>query len=325
MRPATDSNPARRRRLIEELEESGVELGGTEEWRTILLDEVDYALRPHVHERRVATFGAIVMPRSLPIGWQAATQLHVTRRPIGEMPLSGARLFADGISSWLIRRLAGHDEWAVFDRPAASERDLVVLAEGFDGTIVQRHPTGVVRVVGELGVLRWDGLGWHREPPVSSWIDTVAACPQHGDREVLQTLLEFAVHDLGGRGIGAILVYQPDDHSSTSVQERLPAPPPLQITHPADLAPFRHVLAQVDGAAVLDASGTLRQLGVRLVPSSDAESSVEGYRGMRHTAGRRYSFDDPAATVVVVSEDGPVTVLRNGELLGRSTSTGIAE
>ena len=78
------------------------------------------------------------------------------------------------------------------------------------------------------------------------------------------------------------------------------------------------MLAQVDGAAVLDGPGTLRQLGVRLVPSAEAEADVDGYRGMRHTSGRRYSFDDPTATVIVVSEDGPVTVLRNGELLGSS-------
>ena len=97
-----------------------------------------------------------------------------------------------------------------------------------------------------------------------------------------------------------------------------PLPPPLQVTKPADLAPLRHALAQVDGAAVLDGHGTLRQLGVRLVPTPEAESSVEGYRGMRHTAGRRYSYDDPAATVIVVSEDGPVTVLRNGKVLGAS-------
>ena len=36
----------------------------------------------------------------------------------------------------------------VFDRPAGSERDLVVLAELFDATIVQRHPAVGVRVVG---------------------------------------------------------------------------------------------------------------------------------------------------------------------------------
>lgn len=97
----------------------------------------------------------------------------------------------------------------------------------------------------------------------------------------METLLEFAVHDLGSRGIGAILVY---------------------------------------GATIFDSSGTLRQIGVRLVPSPQAEDSIEGFRGMRHTAGRRYSFDDPLTTIVIVSEDGPVTVLRNGQLLGASAS-----
>ena len=57
---------------------------------------------------------------------------------------------------------------------------------------------------------------------------------------------------------------------------------------------------------------------MRLVPSPEAESEVDGLRGMRHTSGRRYSFDDPGATVVVVSEDGPVTVLRAGDVIGRS-------
>ena len=155
---------------------------------------------------------------------------------------------------------------------------------------------------------------------MSQWIDAVNACGEHGDQQVLATLLEFAVHDLGARGIGALLVYRPDDDLGPAVELRLPEPPPLRITRAADLAPLGHVLKQVDGAAVLDASGTLRQLGVRLVPSPEAESDVEGFRGMRHTSARRYSFDDPLATVIVVSEDGPVTVLRNGELLGQTDS-----
>ena len=62
----------------------------------------------------------------------------------------------------------------------------------------------------------------------------------------------------------------------------------------------------------------LRQLGVRLVPSNAAEETVEAFGGTRHTSGRRYSYDDPFATVIAVSEDGPVSVLRNGEVLGRS-------
>jgi len=54
------------------------------------------------------------------------------------------------------------------------------------------------------------------------------------------------------------------------------------------------------------------------VPSSEAESGVAGFRGMRHTSARRYSADDPLATVIVVSEDGPVTVLRAGRRVGES-------
>jgi hypothetical protein len=33
----------------------------------------------------------------------------------------------------------------------------------------------VVRVAGPFGVLRWEGLTWHHEPPVRSWIASVSA------------------------------------------------------------------------------------------------------------------------------------------------------
>lgn len=82
--------------------------------------------------------------------------------------------------------------------------------------------------------------------------------------------------------------------------------------------PLRHALAHVDGAAIFDADEVLRRLGVRLVPSTAAEETVEAFGGTRHTSGRRYNHDDPLATVVAVGEDGPVSVLRNGAVLGRS-------
>jgi DNA integrity scanning protein DisA with diadenylate cyclase activity len=313
-----DSLSARQLRLIDELAETGLPLDATDADDVLLLIEVDYALRPPIHERRVPSVGSIIEPTVDPDQWDERTHLEITHRPIGRLHLEGARRFADGFSSWVIRRASGEDEWAVFDRPAGSERDLVVLADALGASIVQRHPTGAVRVIGAFGVLRCERYRWHHEPPLRAWIDSIAACPEHGDRDVLETLLRFAVHDLGSRGIGAILVYRPDNDGGQSFETRMPAPPPLQIRSPAALAPLRHALAQVDGAAVIDANGQLRELGVRLVPSPQAEAEVAGYRGMRHTSGRRYSYDDPLATVIVVSEDGPVTVLRNGELLGVS-------
>jgi DNA integrity scanning protein DisA with diadenylate cyclase activity len=64
----------------------------------------------------------------------------------------------------------------------------------------------------------------------------------------------------------------------------------------------------------------LVQISVRLVPTSEAEVGVDGFRGMRHTSARRYSYDDPGATVIVVSEDGPVTVFRAGAVAGTAQS-----
>jgi DNA integrity scanning protein DisA with diadenylate cyclase activity len=314
---------ARKRRLHEEVLETGVVLAVDEMVLEVLLAEIDYALRPHIHERRVPSVGAIVEPRTDPSTWEPGTRLAVSRRPVGPIPIAGARRFADGLSSWLIRRIDGTDEWAVFDRPAGSERDLVVLADVFGATIVQRHPIGTVRVIGAFGVLRSDGLAWRLEPPVADWIQSVTSSTFDGDHDVIERLLAFAIHDLSARGIGATLIYRPFDDAAPPTDEPYPVPPAFRITEPIDLAPLRHVLAQVDGATFFDARGALVRLGSRLLPSTDARESVEAFRGTRHTSGRRYSYDDPAATVVVVSEDGPVTVLRNGEVLGTTSSIAI--
>jgi hypothetical protein len=316
--PSRQPSAGRLSRLAEELGEVGLPKGGSELFREMLLEEIDVVLRPAIHERRIASSGTILEPAADPDRWTIGTQLDIARTPVVRQPLGEARRFADGLSSWLVRRSDGNDEWVVFDRPAGSERDLVVLSNALDATIVQRHPSGAVRVVGSFGVLRWVELAWHYEPPVSTWIDSVTASPFIGERDVLEAMLEFAVHDLGSWGIGSLLVYRPGPEPGPAVEERLPTPPPLQIRTASHLAPLRHALAQVDGAAVFDADGVLRQLGVRLVPSATAEDVVDALGGTRHTSGRRYSFDDPSATVVAVSADGPVSVLRNGAVLGRS-------
>lgn len=313
------TSAGRLRRLAEEVAEEAPEVLRGHPDHGALLDELDYALRPPVHEQRVPSYGAVILPEVDPSGWGPSTGLRVTSRLVDDLVDDDTRRFADGLSSWAVRRSEAISELVVFDRAAGSERDLVVLAAATEATLVQRHPDGTVRVVGPFGVARWDGWGWHCEPPVERWISTMCACVDDQARSVVSQLLEFAVHDLGARGIGALLVHHAGDESSgDGHEERLPAPPPLRIDRPFDLAPLRHVLAQVDGAAVFDRFGTLRSLGVRLVPSASAEEEVDALRGTRHTAARRYSYDDPTATVIVVSEDGPVSVLRHGEVQGRS-------
>jgi DisA bacterial checkpoint controller nucleotide-binding len=308
-------------RLAEELEESGLSFPQSGPFPAMLLGEVDHALRPAVHERRVPSTGTILDPRADPDGWSPGTQLQISRAPVARGTLAGSRRFVDGLSSWLLRRSDGQgDEWLLFDSPAGSERDLVVVADVLDATIVQRHPSGVVRIVGAFGVLRWEGLAWRHEPPVAGLVDTVIAGEFTGDPDVVESMLRFAVHDLGSMGIGALLIYRPVQDAPPSLEERLPPPLPLSIRTAIHLAPLRHALAQVDGAAVFDAEGVLRHLGALLVPSPHAQDSVGGFGGTRHTSGLRYSHDDPSATVIAVSDDGPVSVLRNGAVLASAAN-----
>jgi DNA integrity scanning protein DisA with diadenylate cyclase activity len=315
----SEQEPRRLKRLAEELEESGLPLDPGGSFRSVLLQEVDHALRPAVHERRIPSSGTILDPKTDPEGWGRGTELGITRASVVRQTVDLSRRFVDGLSSWLLRRTGGSgDEWVLFDRPAGSERDLVVLAEVFDATIVQRHPTGVVRVVGRFGVLRFEGLAWHHEPPVATWVEKLTSGAFAGDPDVIEAMMRLAVHDLGSLGIGALLIYRPEKTPGPPVEERLPKPPPLQIRTASHLAPLRHALAQVDGATVFDSSGVLRHLGVRLIPSADAEKAVEALGGTRHTSGLRYSRDDPSATIIAVSEDGPVSVLRDGVLLDRA-------
>jgi hypothetical protein len=308
-------------RLAEELEEVGLPPDPNESVRALFLEEVDRALRPEVHERHVPSSGAILEPGTDPGTWATSTQLDISHVPIGAMSvaLEDARRYADGLSSWLVRSARPErDEFLLFDRPAGSERDLVVLASAMEASVVQRHPAGAVRIAGSLGVLRWEGLRWHHEPPIATWLEALGADGSIGDADVLEGLLRLAVHDLGALGIGALLVYQLGS-DPPRVEEMLSSPPPLRIRKATHLAPLRHALSQVDGAAIFDADGVLRRLGVELVPNTEGDRLLPPWHGTRHTAALRYSDQDPASIVIVVSEDGPVTVLRKGAPIERAS------
>lgn len=314
--------PGRLRRLTEELLEEQLGVIERSSVPEALVDEIDYALRPPRHERRTPSYGSFVLPEHPIRAWHEVTGLDiVTSSTVNDLD-DEVRRYADGLTSWTIRTASGVDSLVVFDRSTGSERDLVVLASASGAMLVQRHPNGEVRLVGSFGVARWDGLGWHVEPPVDSWVQWATSGLDEFDSVYLGHLVRFAVHDLGAKGVGALIVFRPGADSELSRERRMSPPPPLRIHLPADLAPLRHVLSQTDGAALLDASGTLVELGVRLIPSPEAELSIDARGGTRHISARRYSFDDPGAVVVAVSEDGPVTVYRGGEVIGRSRPSG---
>ncbi|MFV0259541.1 MAG: diadenylate cyclase [Acidimicrobiales bacterium] len=306
------------RRLRDEIDEIDPLLLASLPDPDALLDELAYAIRPPVHERRVPSYGCIVRPRRDSAAWADETRIGVAHRRVESLPDDAVRRFADGITSFTVHGAEGVNDLVVFDRSVGSERDLTIVAEASGATVVQRHPSGVVRAAGAFGVLRLLGHDWHLEPPVSRWLDVSVCGEDPMTCEVMDQLLRFAVHDVGSRNVGATFVVSPDGRLQPGTDRRWRRVPEFQITRPSDLAPLYHILGQLDGAAVFDQHGTLRELGARLVPSVEAETAVGPYRGTRHTSALRYSYDDPSAVLIVVSEDGPVSVLRGGRRLGHS-------
>ena len=313
------STNGRVRRLHDELIELDPQLFDGLEDPEPLLEELSYAIRPPVHERRVPSYGAIVKPATASSQWISETGIGVAKRHVPDMADAAVRRFADGITSFVVRGPSGVNHLLVFDRSVGSERDLTIVAEASGATVVQRHPNGTVRAVGPFGVLRLVGFEWQLEPPIHRWLD-LEHCPiKPLSSKVFKRLLRFAIHDVAARHIGATFVIADGGELAGTVERRYGRPPDFHIDQPSDLAPLYHILGQMDGAAVFDHTGTLTELGVRLVPSMEAEARVEPMGGTRHTSALRYSFDDPAANLIVVSEDGPVTVMRAGRRIGQSS------
>ncbi len=138
----------RLRRLTEELVDERLGVIESSASPAAVVDELDYALRPPRHELRVPSYGSFVLPTRDIAEWNEPTGLEFFVSEASERADDDVRRYADGVSSWTIRTLDGVTALVVFDRPAGSERDLVVLAEATGATIVQRHPIGLVRLVG---------------------------------------------------------------------------------------------------------------------------------------------------------------------------------
>ncbi|MEZ5297478.1 MAG: diadenylate cyclase [Ilumatobacteraceae bacterium] len=203
---------------------------------------------------------------------------------------------------------------ACFDRNLADEYDLVGLQTSIGGMIVQRHPNGQVRVFGPAGVVRWDGVAWHRDPPLAAWVRRLGELAPDLPVEGLRPLLRFAIHELASRRIGATLIWRPTDLSVPKHRHEplIHNAPALRLDRVGEAAALAQALSQTDGAALFDRDTALVGLGIRLAPSTDADRTVGPMRGMRHTSALRYSHDDPDAIVVVVSESGTVTIMYCG-------------
>lgn len=76
--------------------ESGLPAHGSPAFQMMLLEEVDLALRPPVHERRVPSTGTFLDPQTDAETWCSRTQLEISHTPVGQGPIGDARRYVDG-------------------------------------------------------------------------------------------------------------------------------------------------------------------------------------------------------------------------------------
>jgi Probable sensor domain DACNK/DisA bacterial checkpoint controller nucleotide-binding len=310
------------RRLLSEMDDDGVVMDADDALWPLILDELGYARRPPQFERRTPLYGSMVVPddRSL----IAAGEL-VELIPLDDLPLDAARRFADGRSAYLVRQQAGGVSLATFRRNVQYEADMVEVQDDSGAYIVQRTPVlGVTRLFTPANTIEWTGYRWTARPNARSqhellrpWLPQVAPA-------VLGGLLELAVHWLSPGRAGATLVL-PGEHGEAGLDlQHSTGAPPLSVKvrhhYPALLA----ALSQTDLATLVSPRGAVERLGVGLQSSAEADAAVgSGWGastlartwGMRHRSAARYTYDQPGAVALVVSEDGPVTVFARGKPL----------
>lgn len=303
-------------RLRDELLDDGMTLGGADEMHAIqLIQELDHARRPPVHEGRTAVYGSFILPEGV--------QLSHTEDLVDivelDLPLEGCRSFADGRSAFLVRQCDGRKLLACFRRSVEYEADLIEFQEATGTAIVQRTAMGVPRVFTPTGVVEWDGRNWNLRPSTQTTLQSVQAAVPETSSEILAGLLNLTVHWLSPAHIGATLLVDVDpvhDDSANLDLEAAVQSPPLWVTARHHYPALFSSLQQIDLAALVNQYGLVTHLGVGLRSSVEAEDEVIQEGGMRHRSAARFTWDHHHTVAFVVSEDGPVTVYRRGLPIG---------
>lgn len=305
------------RRLWSELEDDGVVIEVDDRLRTLLLDELDYARHPPPFERRTPLYGSMIVPddRALIRSGELVDLVD-----LGDQPLSAARRFADGRSTYLVRQPDGTRQLACFRRSIQYEADIVEIQADIGGYVIQRSPVlEVTRLFTPLATIEWSGHRWTTRRNARA--EQARLQPKLPDvpAPLLRGMLELAIHWLSPARVGATLVL-PGAHGGAGLDiDHSRNGPPLSITKRHHFAALFSSLMQSDLATVIDPSGTVSRIGVALHSSPEANEAVNHERGMRHRSAAQYTFDQPGALAVVVSEEGPVTTFYQGKALSQCT------
>jgi DNA integrity scanning protein DisA with diadenylate cyclase activity len=293
----------------------------------MLVDELSYARWPPVHEERRSSYGSLVLPND---GWLGRhpidAKVGVLVQLSGDDPtqheLSPVRPYANGRTTFLVRSPQGPE--GLLELPPADELTIVRLVQDLGAFVVQRTPAGAIKIFVQHRLYVFEHDLWSVKPyadprRLQQYVSTE-------NKVLLSSLLNFCLHNLSARHVGATLVWCLDGDCPGMQSGRdgdgFPSAVTIRLDQPQHLEALSTLLASIDGACLLKADGTVMRIGVKL-EASDRANRLKRDGGTRHTSAKRFSFDQPQTLVLVVSQDGPVSVYRKGrriELL-KSTET----
>jgi DNA integrity scanning protein DisA with diadenylate cyclase activity len=303
--------------LVAELEENRVadwvpELIGQEP----LLAELDYALRPIIHEGKMRPFGFIELSRPL--------AKPLTR--ILEVEQKDARRLADGCHSFLLFEAGVFQGLLLLEQKADTEWQLVDLQQELQGLICRTTTAGVTQLFCEPGILIHQMRRWYKKPAVRNLVQSIYQALPQIDLAQLQDILEFCFYELSPQKIGTTLVWYVAPICNQELDILLPSARLWRLRQSFEVklgsavsnAVLQHVLGFTDGAVILDANGAILGAGAHLKYSRESAIALPAYRGTRHTSAQRFSYDCPHTLVFVVSTDSSLTVFSGGRVIAVS-------
>ena len=297
----------RLRRLTEELLDERLGVIESTSSPEALVDELDYALRPPRHELRVPSYGSFVLPTRPIAEWNEPTGLEFFISEASERADDDVRRYADGVSSWTIRTHRRH-QGARRVRPAGGIRARSRRAgrsdRGDDRAASSERARPPRRRVVRRRQVGWRGLAPRAADRRLVEAGQLRARPPT-DTLTLDRFLRFAVHDLGARGVGTIIVYRPADPESPAFEQRL-----------RDAAAAAHRSAVGSRTAAPRAQSDRRRGGVRRVrhvaPTRRAARGEPGVGDPRSSPFQRHPAHVGAAIQLRRSDRDPGRGQRTG-------------
>jgi DNA integrity scanning protein DisA with diadenylate cyclase activity len=304
-----------------------------------LCEEIIHARYVEVHEGYRPSYGVLLVPDiespavrelDMTLGTSKdASEVRGGGTPLQDREsetgsqIEDLRLVVDGERTFLLRDL--HGRFRLLSLEAAGQIELLEVARELSAICVQRGRDGRIEVITSSIVCINEGYDWRWLVTASEMLShlTEALNPPAAVLEevitALAELLDLSVHLLSPRGIGATFVWRVSDTGSLGVLSNSPKSPPvpLNVLHRQDRYAVAALLASVDGACLVESDGTLASYWAMLDPSGTAKRLVAEMGGTRHTSAKRFSYDEPGSIVVVISEDGPVSVFSDGALIAR--------